>query len=214
MDFSELIPPVQQAHAIAAHMPVALSMLGPLAVIAAIVIRTNRDSLRWAVVGLYILLACSAVISVETGEGASAEVSGAISTAIWDTIELHEDMAERVWMFAVATALCMAVSVLARGGLRTSMNIVTLIASLGTVGWVGYVGHLGGDLVYNHGIGIPPDKVVEWRVNPPADAPARNIAPPEPDRDITPIKDFTMEEAKQVSYKDDIGRLPLAGREN
>jgi len=137
MDLNEYLPTPQEAHAISAHMPVALSALGVLAVIAAISIRTNRDSLRWASVGLYVLLACSAVVTVETGESARGQISGSIGKSIWDTIQTHEDMAERVWMFAVATAVCMAVSVVARGGLRTSMNVVTLLASIGTVGSVG-----------------------------------------------------------------------------
>jgi len=207
MDLNEFIPSPQEAHAISAHMPVALSALGVLGVAAAIFIRTNRDILRWAAVGLYVLLACSAVVTVETGESARGEVSGAIPKSIWDTIGQHEDMAERVWMFAVATAVCMAVSVPARGGLRTSMSAVAMIASLLTAGWVGYVGHLGGELVYSHGIGIPPDKIVEWRINPPAGAPAKTAAPAEPDRDLIPIEDFTMDEAKVVSYKNDL--LPL-----
>ncbi len=205
LDFSKFIPPVQQAHAIAAHLPVALSALGVLGTLAAILIKTNRDSLRWAVVGLYVVLACAAVVSVETGESARAQISGSIPKPIWDTIQLHENMAERVWMFSVATALCMAVSVPARGGLRTSMNFVTMLASLGTVGWVGYVGHLGGDLVYSHGIGIPPDKVIEWRINPPAGS--AKPAQEDVGRNLIPIQDFTPEEAKQVSYKNDIQPL-------
>lgn len=204
MDFSKLIPPIQQAHAIASHLPVALSVIGVVGVLAAVIVKTNRDSLRWAVVGLYILLACSAVISVETGEGARTQISGSIPKPIWDTIKRHEDMAERVWMFSIATALCMAVSVPAAGGLRKSMNFVTIAASLGTAGWVGYVGHLGGDLVYSHGIGVPPDRIIEWRINPPADSPAKALSPVEPDRDLIPIQEFTTDEAAQVSYKNDI----------
>ncbi len=203
MDLTKYLPPVQQAHAIAAHLPVALSALGVVAVAAAIVVRTNRDSLRWAVVGMYLLLAASAVLSVETGESARAQVSGALPKSIWNTIDQHEDMAERVWMFAVGTAVLMAVSIPAKGGLRTSMSIVTLLASLGTVGWVGYVGHLGGGLVYEHGIGIPPDKIVEWRINPPAGS-STAVAAAEPNPDLIPIEPIDMEEAKRVSYKNDI----------
>jgi uncharacterized membrane protein len=204
MDLTRFIPPVQQAHAVAAHLPVALSALGVLAVVAAILIPTSRDSLRWAVVGLYILLAATAVISVETGESAQSQISGSIPKAVSDTIQLHESMAERVWMFSLATALLMAVSIPARGGLRMCMNIVALLASLGTVGWVGYVGHLGGELVYAHGVGVPPDQVIEWRLNPPAGAATKTAVPAEPDRDLTPIQPFDLTEAQSVSYQDDI----------
>jgi uncharacterized membrane protein len=205
IDVMQYLPPVQQAHAIAAHLPVALSALGVVAVAAAIIIPTNRHTLRWAVVGMYILLAATAVLSVETGESARAQVSGALPKPIWETIDRHEDMAERVWMLSLATALFMAVSVPARGGLRTSMNAVTMLASLATVGWVGYVGHLGGDLVYSHGIGIPPDRIVEWRINPPAGGATTVASVPATQRtDLIPIRDIDMTEAAAVSYTNDI----------
>lgn len=203
MDISEYIPSTQELHAIAAHLPVALSMLGVLGVIAAISIRTHRESLRWVVVGAYILLAGAAFFAAETGEDARAQISGAVSKSIWDTIDRHAFLAEKVWMFALATAVLMAVSVAAKGGLRIAMNAVTLVASITTAGWVAVTGHHGGTLVYHHGIGIRPDQVVEWRINPPEGA-SRMTKTQEPDRPLIPIMPIDPDQAQLVSYSKDV----------
>lgn len=206
-DFKQYIPSTQEAHAISAHLPVALSMIGVVGVAVALAARTQRDALRWAVVGLYVVLAASAYVTVQTGERARQEVSGSIPPAIWDIIERHEDLAEKVWIFGLGTAVVMAASIMARGGLRTSMSVVTVIASLATAGWVGLTGHEGGTLVYEHGIGIPPDRVVEWRINPPAkDA---NGAAPKPElqatgRPLIPIEPIDPAAAALVSWKRDV----------
>lgn len=206
MNLEDWIPSTQEAHAIAAHMPVALSALGVVGVLVAIVVKTQRDSLRWAVVGLYLLLAATAWISVETGEDARAEVSGAIAADIWDTIDQHQKLADRVWMFALGTAVVMAGSIAAKGGLRTIMSVVTLVASIATAGWVTATGHQGGKLVYEHGIGIPPDKVVEWRINPPAAEPGAQTSAPTQDngRPLIPIEPIDMAEAAKISWTNDI----------
>jgi len=206
---NQYIPSTQEAHAIAAHLPVALSVIGVVGVLAALIARTQRDALRWAVVGLYIVLAACAYISGQTGEKARLAVSGSISPTIWETIDRHEWLADRVWMFGLGTAVVMAASIAASGGLRTSMSVVTVLASLATAGWVGLTGHEGGTLVYEHGIGIPPDQVVEWRINPPK--PGEGAAAPKPEPQVThiviPIEPIDMAAAMQVSWTKDV--LPI-----
>jgi uncharacterized membrane protein len=204
MDFNQFIPSTQEAHAIAAHLPVALSAIGVVGVLAAIAIPTERHTLRWAVVGLYLLLAASAYLTVQTGENARQQLSGALAPAIWEVINRHERLAERVWIFGLGTAIVMAVSIAAKGGLRTSMSLVTLLASLATVGWVGYTGHEGGTLVYHHGIGIPPDQVVEWRLHPPAQGAAAKRQLQETGRPLIPIEPIDPAVAAQVSWTRDV----------
>ncbi len=212
MNFEDWIPSTQEAHAIAAHMPVALSALGVLGVLVAVLVKTQRDSLRWAVVGLYVVMAVCAWLAVQTGEKARAEVSGAIGSAIWDTIDTHQYRADRVWMFALGTAVVMAGSIAARGGLRTIMSVVTLFASLATAGWVMATGHAGGTLVYQHGIGIPPDQVVEWRLHPPAADPTKPVAAAPAatqanGRALIEVLPIDMAEAQKISWTSDV--LPL-----
>ncbi len=207
-DLNQYIPSTQEAHAITSHMPVALSAIGVVGVLAALLIRTQRDALRWAVVGLYVVLAATAYVSVRTGENARLAISGSVAPAIWEKIDHHEDFAKRVWIFGLGTAVVMAASIAAKGGLRTSMSGVTIVASLATAVWVGLTGHEGGTLVYHHGIGIPPDQVVEWRINPPAKGSAAAAAPKQElqatGRPLIPIYPIDPAAAAQVSWKHDV----------
>ncbi len=216
MDFTEFItefiPNTQEMHAIAAHLPVALSMLGPLILVAALLIKTDREVLRWVAAATYLVLAGTAYIAVETGEDSRSEVSGAIAKSIWDILDDHENMAEYVWIFGVCTALLIAASALTRHVAQRSFGIAAMIAALATAVWVGLTGHHGGTLVYKHGIGIPPDQVVEWRINPPK-IEGRKI--PElseeekaiREEDLIKITEIDPEEAAKVSYMNDSAPL-------
>ena len=167
MDLAEFIPNTQEAHAIAAHLPIGLSVFGVILVVAALLLRTERDVLRWAACAAYLLLALTAYIAVRTGEDSRSEVAGTVPKAIWDIIDDHESMAEYVWMFGIGTAALMAASAITKGTPRKLMGIATVVAALAAAVWVGLTGHHGGTLVYQHGIGIPFDQAVEWRINPP-----------------------------------------------
>ncbi len=211
MDLSEFIPNTQEAHAIAAHLPVALSMFGILFVVAALLLRTDREVLRWVASAVYLLLAATAYIAVDTGEDSRGEVAGTVPKAIWEVLDKHEEMAEYVWMFGIATALLMAASAIAEYTPRKVIGIASLIAALATAGWVGVTGHHGGTLVYQHGIGIPPDQVVEWRINPPeTDWKAPELSEEEKairEEDLIPIFDIDPVEAEKISYLRDIAPL-------
>ncbi len=212
MDFlSEFIPNTQELHAIAAHLPVALSMFGILFVAGALLLKTHRDVLRWVASAVYLLLAATAYVAVETGEDSRSEVSGGVPKAIWEIIDEHEEMAEYVWMFGVGIALLMAISALTRYTPRKISGIASLIAALATAGWVGVTGHHGGTLVYQHGIGIPPDQVVEWRINPPkTDGGVPELSEEEKairEEDLIPIFDIVPEEAEKISYVRDVEPL-------
>ena len=208
---NEFIPNTQELHAIAAHLPVALSMFGILFVAAALLLKMERDVLRWVASAVYLLLAATAYVAVETGEDSRSEVAGTVPQAIWEILDDHEEMAEYVWMFGVGTALLMAISALTRYMQRKVAGNASLIAALATAGWVGVTGHHGGTLVYQHGIGIPPDQVVEWRINPPE----REGGTPElseeekaiREEDLIPIFDIVPEEAEKISYVRDVEPL-------
>ena len=211
MDFGEFIPNTQELHAIAAHLPVALSMFGLLIVAAALLIKTDREVLRWVASATYLLLAGTAYIAVETGENSRSEVAGTVSKAIWEIIDDHESKAEYVWMFGVATAMLMAISALTRHTPQRVFGIATLIAALATAVWVGLTGHDGGTLVYQHGIGIPPDQVVEWRINPPkSEGKGPELSEEEKairEEDLISISDIDPVEAEAISYLRDVAPL-------
>ena len=211
MELSEFIPNTQELHAIAAHLPVALSMFGILFVVAALLLRTDRDVLRWVASAVYLLLAATAYIAVDTGEDSRSEVAGTVPKAIWEVIDKHEEMAEKVWMFGVATALLMAASAIAEYMPRKVIGIASLIAALATAGWVGVTGHHGGTLVYQHGIGIPFDQAVEWRINPPETERAMPELSEEEkairEEDLITIRDIDPAEAEKISYVRDVAPL-------
>ncbi len=211
MDLSEFIPNTQEAHAIAAHLPIGLSVFGVILVVAAVAIKTERDVLRWAACAAYLLLALSAYIAVETGEDSRSEVAGTVPKAIWDILDDHEFMAEYVWMFGIGTAALMAASVIAKGTPRRVTGTATVVAALATAIWVGVMGHHGGTLVYQYGIGIPFDQAVEWRINPPeTDRAAPELSEEEKairEEDLITIFDIDPAEAEKISYLRDI--VPL-----
>lgn len=211
MDLSEFIPNTQEAHAIAAHLPIGLSVFGVLLVAAAVVIKTEREVLRWVASATYLLLALTAYIAVMTGEDSRSEVAGTVSKAIWEIIDDHEYMAEYVWMFGIGTAVLMAASVFTKDTPRRVVGIATLVAALATAVWVGLTGHHGGTLVYQHGIGIPFDQAVEWRINPPkTDRAAPELSEKEKairEEDLITIFDIVPAEAEEISYVRDIAPL-------
>ena len=211
MDLAEFIPNTPDAHAIAAHLLIGLSVFGGLLVAAAVVIKTEREVLRWVASATYLLLALTAYIAVMTGEDSRSEVAGTVSKAIWEIIDDHESMAEYVWMFGIGTAVLMAASVFTKDTPRRVAGIATLVAALATAVWVGLTGHHGGTLVYQHGIGIPFDQAVEWRINPPkTDRAAPELSEKEKairEEDLITIFDIVPAEAEEISYVRDIAPL-------
>lgn len=202
MNLDELIPNTQMLHAIASHMPVALSVVGVLAVLAGLFIRTQRDALKWSAVGLYLLMIGSAFVAEETGEDARSELSASLSKEVWDIVGEHAEMAEYIWIFGAITAALLAISALSTNGIKTAFGILALVASIATAGWVAFTGHHGGELVYEHGIGINPDQFVDWRIDPPASS---NVPPPAvPEADLIPIFDIDPVEAAKISYVRDV----------
>lgn len=210
MNLSELLPNTQEAHAITVHLPVAISIIGVLVVAVALLLKTSKDVLRWSAVATYLLLAVTGYVAVETGEDARTEVSGAISPAIWEVIDEHEEMAEYVWMFAVGTSVLLLISIFTKGMTRLGTGIAAFALAIAAAVWVGLTGHYGGDLVYQYGIGIPPESVIEWRLNPPSEeelaAKAEEVAIAEAEsaKDLIPITEIDPDEAAKVSWTRDV----------
>lgn len=188
-------------------------MFGVLIVAIALVLKTHRDVLRWGAVATYVALAATAYVAVDTGDDARAEVSGAISAGIWETIDKHENMAEKVWMFGLGTAALMVISIFLRGTARLGIGVASFAAAIAAAVWVGLTGHHGGALVYEYGIGIPPEQVIEWRVNPPtpeelaAKAVEAAVAEAANERELITIFDIVPEEADKISWTRDV--LPI-----
>lgn len=204
LNIEELIPNTQMMHAIVSHIPVALSVLGVLCALAALLIKTQKEVLKWVAVAAYLIMALSAYVAVETGENARAELSASLPKPVMELVSDHASMAEKVWIFALVTAALIIISAISTGTGKTVMASLGVIASLATAGWVALTGHHGGELVYNHGIGIPPDQVLEWRLNPPEGSAAAERTKQIAKEDWIPISEIDPIAAAKVSYVRDI----------
>lgn len=215
-------------HAIVVHMPIALSVLGVPAALVAAFFGREKTHLRWLVVVLYLTLLLASVVAVQTGEDAEHAIPSGQPQAMWDVENEHEEMAEKVWIFALATALLALLSVPKVDGLRLVMSVLMVIGSLACAGWVGLVGHHGGTLVYVYGVGTPAVEKQEPAPLPVPDTGSPDAEPTDPgptdaeetpaeainggaepetpieNTDLIAIRDIDMDEAAKVSFANDI----------
>jgi uncharacterized membrane protein len=157
-------------HPAIVHLPIALSLLLPALVLAALLaIRTKWLPARsWSVIVLLSgLLVVGSWVALETGEHDEERVEQIVAET---AIEAHEEAAE------VFMVIGMVLFVIAGIGLRTGRigdwaRIGSLILSLSVLAAGARVGHLGGELVYVHGAAnahldqasIPPSHESEGR---------------------------------------------------
>lgn len=145
-------------HAAAVHAPVALSMLGVLLVLLSAVLGEKSTGIRWLTVAMYLGLVVAAFIAVKTGEQAREELPnepGVIQEPVWNLVHDHENMAGKVWLFALATAVLTAFTGADSPNVRVGAGTLAVAAALGTAAWVALTAHYGGTLVYVHGLGTP-----------------------------------------------------------
>ncbi|HTL31010.1 MAG TPA: DUF1549 domain-containing protein, partial [Tepidisphaeraceae bacterium] len=164
-------------HAINVHLPLVLAMVG-LPLVAILTITRGRSrAMRWGLVGFYALLAGSAAYAMWTGHRAMDALSPTLPRAAWDQVNLHEWMAEKVWILGAITALCLLLVNLPRVALRQTFLALSLIASVVTTGWVIATGHTGGTAVYAFGLGTPGAEFASTNRAAPAIAVAPTTAP-------------------------------------
>lgn len=137
-------------HPAVVHFPVVLAVLAPLAALAAFAaIRAGWLPARaWiAVVALHALLAGSAWLAVETGEGQGERVERVVRERF---IEAHEEAAER-FLAVVAVGFLVSAAGLPGGRLGGIGRGATIAAGAVALATAVAVGHSGGELVYRHG---------------------------------------------------------------
>jgi len=137
-------------HPAIVHMPLALSVLLPFAVIFAI--WAVRDSARtrpvWAVVvALTAILAISARVAVLTGQDQEEKVEDVVPH---DPFEEHEEAGEQLFVIA-AVVLVLAAGGLMGGKVGDVARSLTVLGSVIVLVAALRVGKLGGELVYEHG---------------------------------------------------------------
>lgn len=143
-------------HPLVVHFPVVLAVLAPLvALVPVIRLTRGKDAVLGTriVAGLFVALAVSAFVAVQTGE---LDEDAALAVTGEGPLERHEEAAERLMLLSLlgaglAGSAAIAGSVKAAARARLPLAVVTLIAG-GVVAWGAVTtGHTGGELVYVHG---------------------------------------------------------------
>jgi uncharacterized membrane protein len=145
---------LQELHPTVVHLPLALL---PIAVGAEILgALTDRQVFRTFGKRAITLAAAGAVGAAVTGLIAGEEVN--VEGETRDMLQTHRNLN------AVATVIAITMAVW-RSRVRKP-NAVYLAAGVAGIGVVTYTGYLGGELVYEHGVGVDPAKGV-WRPDAP-----------------------------------------------
>ena len=149
----------QTRHAAMVHLPIAMSMIGPVVLLSLLVKGKSAGAFRWLAVVFFVVATVSAVMAERSGHAAAdastLDVGIELSEAAADTLSEHREMAERVvWLFA-ATAVLTLVSMVPMKFMRVATTLLALGLSIYTFAWVAATAHYGGELVYEHGVGVP-----------------------------------------------------------
>lgn len=155
MSILEAVQHPPMLHAMVVHFPIVLAMLGVPVVVLCLMFIHRGNGCRWAALAVYVLLAVSALVVVETGERARDLVPNDLGPDVWSLIEKHEEMADVLWFFGAVTAGFLAISLVKTPWVRISATIPALAAAVATAVWVSFLAHNGGLLVYHHGVGTP-----------------------------------------------------------
>ncbi len=145
-------------HALAVHAPISLAFLGvPLVVLSAI-LEEKGSAIRWLAIAAYLGLTIAAFATVQTGVNAREALpngTGVIEEPVWNLVHNHEEMARKVWIFSLVTAILTACTIVKSPRIRAGVGVLAVLAALATATWVALTGHYGGTMVYVHGLGTP-----------------------------------------------------------
>jgi uncharacterized membrane protein len=137
-------------HPAVVHFPIVLAVLLPIAALLVLFLirRGGNPRTLWAgvVVGSA-MLAGSAWLALETGEGQEEQVESVVPDQALDT---HEEAADRLLLLSILV-LGMGMVGLAGGKVGTIARVMATVGAIGVLPASYSVGHSGGELVYVHG---------------------------------------------------------------
>lgn len=139
-------------HAAVVHLPIGLAFIG-IAFALASALASRSSAMRWSVVLLYIALAFAAWLATQSGEDAHALMTRNQPAAAHTIIDHHEELATKIWIFALGTAGLFMLSAIETPILRRGAAWLGVTATLFTAGWVAVTGHHGGTAVYEYAVG-------------------------------------------------------------
>jgi uncharacterized membrane protein len=139
-------------HPALVHFPIVLLILGGIGAVVAVF--TDRWNLRkW--VSLFLTIgAIGAFAAVWSGDQAK-ETTGLLSETAENLLDQHAELAHHARNLAVAAALLGLISafVKLKGVFRSGPPLATAVISMICLLYIVQTGHLGGQMVYQHGIG-------------------------------------------------------------
>lgn len=140
-------------HPAVVHFPIVLLLLGaPVAIVAVFV---RRWHLPWLAALMLTIGAVGASVATWTGE-AEEEGIGPISERAEAILEEHEDWGERTRNIAALAAVfsVFSLALVRFPKVSTAIAVVGALTSIGAAWCVVQAGHYGGQLVYQHGVGV------------------------------------------------------------
>jgi uncharacterized membrane protein len=141
-------------HAVIVHFPVAVAFLAPVPLVASMVLGRKNLAPRYAAIAAYAFLAAVAFAASWSG-GAAADGVGDAPAEAGAVLLRHEQMGERLWIFAAATSALAAGGLIRKRPIALTASSLALAGAACTAGWVAVTAHHGGTLVYRFGLGTP-----------------------------------------------------------
>jgi len=145
-------PPTR--HAMFVHMPIALSMVGAALALLAAVLPRNKTA-RFIAIACQIAVIAAAYLTVQTGEQADDAIKRVMTPEVYDVINQHEEMAEKVWLFGAGSLALLGLAAITKNKASVLLGWIAALSCLATIGWVGATADHGGQLVYKYGVGTP-----------------------------------------------------------
>lgn len=141
-------------HAAMVHFPIVLASICTMLALASALLHKNITLRVVAIIAAMMFIA-SCFIAVNSGENAEHALKGPIADAADAALHEHEEMAEKLWMFAAVATGLLLVSAIPKPIVRHGTALLAVLTCASSIAWVTITAHLGGTLVYTHGIGTP-----------------------------------------------------------
>jgi uncharacterized membrane protein len=158
-------------HAMLVHLPIVLAMIGCAFALLAAVLRGNKTLIALAI-ACQALLVGAAFVTTNSGEQAEHAIAIRLPDVVNQLVQQHEDMAGKVWLFGAGVFVLLVVSAAMRNAVGAICAWVAVLGSAGTIAWVSGTAHLGGELVYQHGVGTPLTRAASPSTSMPASRPS------------------------------------------
>jgi len=203
----------QKLHAIMVHIPIAVAALGLLLVLGVAITGGKSAGLRWTTVFIYTFGVLAALWAVDAGDQAvdalddakrvpasyvTAEqhehTEGETEEAEADEsdpgiiMHRHEELGRYFWVGLAIVGVLIMLAAIRVTWWKSLVIFLAILVGAANVVWVGVIAHYGGEMVYQHQIGVP---------SPASQAPETPVVDPDPDKD----KSTTDKQADKVADK-------------